>query len=78
MHIDDMILVSIDDHVIERLPSDDGQVVLDRHAARIDVELREERRHRQRLLELDAVAIDRDGHGQNLVGAYRAGVSKSR
>src|SRR6187200_2083926 len=51
-----------DEDVRIGLALDDVQVVFNRHAARIDVELREERGHRQRAVELEAFAVEDDGH----------------
>src|SRR6185436_1663273 len=51
-----------DEDVRIRLALDDVQVVFDRHPARIDVELREKRGHGEWTVELEAFAVEGDGH----------------
>jgi len=61
--IDDLDGVAlVDDRVGERVPANDIQVVFDGDAPRIDVEPGEEIDHRDRLVELVALAVEGDHH----------------
>jgi len=74
--VDDLQRVALaDDHLGEPLSLEDGEVVLDRHAAWIDVQLREQIGDRDRLLDLERFAVEGDVHGT--VAAYRAGAGQS-
>src|SRR4030095_958973 len=61
--IDDLDRVAlVDDDVGKPLALDDLEVVLDRHATRIDIQTSQQGRNRERLIELEAFAVECDLH----------------
>lgn len=75
--VDDLQRVALaDEHLGEPLSLEDREVVLDCHAARIDVQLRQQIGDRDRLLDLEPFAVEGDMHG-TVVAAYRAGGGQS-
>ena len=61
-----------DDDVGERVALENGEVVLDGDAPRVDVELRQQVDDRQRLVELESFAVQRDEHGTSPQGCAHA------
>src|SRR5688572_29586547 len=56
------LIALVDHHLGKAVASDDGEVVLDRHAPRVEVELFEQGNDRKRLLDVERFAVERDLH----------------
>ena len=63
----DLIAIT-NDHFREPVALDEREVVLDRDAARVDLELFQQRHERQRPLNLERFAVEGDVHGSVLAG----------
>src|SRR5688572_20057225 len=67
--IDDLDAVAlVHERVVEEVPLQDREVVLDSHAPRIDGELRQQVGDRPRLVEFVGLAVERDEQGTRLRG----------
>jgi hypothetical protein len=70
--VDDLYPIAVaDDHVVETLALEDRQVMLDGHAARIDVKLRQQGDDGQRLVQFETFAVECNDQGMNACSVAR-------